>query len=69
MRGAQPRDWEALKRAIEARFGLSKKALVDVFYAIDVAPGQSLGSFVTIVEDKRARLNIDKESCYHTHAP
>ena len=36
---------------------------------MDVAPGQTLGSFVMSVEDKRARLSIDKESCFRTHAP
>ena len=28
-----------------------------------------LSSFVMNVEDKRARLGIDKESCYRTHTP
>ena len=28
-----------------------------------------LSSFVMNVEDKRARLGIDNESCYRTHAP
>ena len=28
-----------------------------------------LRSFVMNVEDKRARLGFDKESCYRTHAP
>ena len=58
-----------MKRAVEDRFGLPRKALVDAFYAMDVAPGQSLSSFVMSVEDKRARLDIDRESCYRTHAP
>ena len=54
---------------MEDRFGLPKKALVDAFYAMEVSPGQTLSSFVMSVEDKRARLSIDKESCYRTHAP
>ena len=54
---------------VESRFGLPRKALVDAFYAMDVAPGQTLSSFVMSVEDKRARLSIDKESCFRTHAP
>ena len=54
---------------VESRFGLTRKALVDAFYAMDVAPGQTLSSFVMSVEDKRARLSIDKESCFRTHAP
>ena len=54
---------------MESRFGLPRKALVDAFYAMDVAPGQTLSSFVMSVEDKRARLSIDKESCFRTHAP
>ena len=36
---------------------------------MDVAPGQTLSSFVMSVEDKRARLSIDKESCFRTHVP
>ena len=54
---------------VESRFGLPRKALVDAFYAMDVAPGQTLSSFVMCVEDKHARLSIDKESCFRTHAP
>ena len=28
-----------------------------------------MGQFILQVEDMRARLNIDKESCFRTHAP
>ena len=69
VRGTQPGDWKALKKAIKDRFSLPRKALVDAFYALDVAPGWSLSLFVMSVEDKHARLNINKENCYCTHAP
>lgn len=36
---------------------------------MDAAPGQSFRLFAMSIEDKRARLNIAKESCFRTHAP
>ena len=58
-----------LKKAVESQFGLPRKALVDAFYNMRIAEGQELGSFILHVEDMRARLNIDHDSCFRTHAP
>lgn len=54
---------------MEARFGLPRKALIDAFYNMRIAQGQELGSFILHVEDMCARLNIDRDSCFQTHAP
>ena len=62
-------DWRTLKKTVEARFGLPRKALIDAFYNMRIAEGQELGSFILHVEDMRARLNIDRDSCFRTHAP
>ena len=36
VRGGQPGNLEALKKAIEDRIGLARRALVDAFYATNV---------------------------------
>ena len=58
------KDWRTLKKIVEARFGLPRKALIDAFYNMRIAEGQELGSFILHVEDMRARLNIDRDSCF-----
>lgn len=63
------KDWTTLKKAVESRFGLPHKALVDAFYNMRIAEGQELGSFILHVEDVRAHLNIDRDSSFRTHAP
>ena len=63
------KDWTTLKKAVESRFGLPRKALVDAFYNMRIAEGQELGSFILHVEDMHAHLNIDRDSCFRTHAP
>ena len=63
------KDWTTLKKAVESRFGLPRKALVDAFYNIHIAEGQELGSFILHIEDMHAHLNIDCDSCFRMHAP
>ena len=62
-------DWRTLKKIVEARFGLPRKALIDAFYNMRIAEGQELGSFILHVEDMHAHLNIDRDSCFRIHAP
>ena len=42
---------------------------MEAFYNLCIAEGQELGSFILHVEDMRACLNIDRNSCFQTHAP
>ena len=62
------KDWTTLKKAVESRFGLPRKALVDAFYNMRIAERQELGSFILQVEDVCARLNIDHDSCFRMRA-
>ena len=39
VRGSAPVSWAELKKAVEDRFGLPRKALIDAFYSMEVAPG------------------------------
>ena len=63
------KDWTTLKKAVESRFGLPHKALVDAFYNMHIAEGQELSSFILHVEDMHACINIDHNACIQMHAP
>ena len=63
------KDWTTLKKAVESRFGLSHKALVDAFYNMHIAEGQELGPFILHVEDMRACLNIDSQLLFLNACP
>ena len=63
------KDWTTLKKAVDLRFGLPRKALVDAFYNMRIAKGQELRSFILHVEDMCEHLNIDRDSCFRRHAP
>ena len=58
-----------LKRAVELRFGLQCKALMDAFYNMRIAEGQDLGLFILHIENMHVRLDINCESCFRMHAP
>ena len=63
------KDQTILKKAVELRFGLPHKALVNAFYNMRIVEGQELGSFILHIEYMRAGLDTDHDSCFRTHAP
>ena len=54
-------DWADFKSAVEARYGLSRRACLRAFFDMTPEADEATGDFLRRVEDMRARYGVDKE--------
>ena len=67
--GVYFRDWDTFNECVEARYGLTKDQLEDVFFNMQPASGEDATAFVLCVEDTCASLGMDKRSMLHVFSP
>lgn len=48
-------DWYSFQETVEARFGLSKRQILDAFFAMKPEPGEGEAQFLLRVEDFRRK--------------
>lgn len=60
---ARPDSWRELRHVVERRFGLSRKQLLDAFYAMRPHPGEAANAFLLRVEDMRLRYGVGEDTC------
>ena len=53
--------WSELKERVEERFGLTESQLLDAFFGMRPADGESAGAFIERVNDKRLLYQVPAE--------
>jgi len=61
--------WAELQDTIEAAYGLSEDEMLDAFYAMQPAQGESDAAFILRVNEKMPRLKVDGPAALRHFAP
>jgi hypothetical protein len=62
-------DWGEFTVAVEEKYGLSKKQILDAFYSMKPSSDESEGEFIMRVEDMRMRYGESSDMCFRHFVP